>query len=109
MIFTSNTTEGINLVAESLSSGEFTGDAPVIINTMLEHIQNGIVILLPWLQLPGMARVSLGIGNSEQDVDTLIQVLGEIAHKKPVKGSPVKQQMKNFARMAEQRVWRMDY
>ena len=34
---------------------------------------------VPSAPLPGVVRVSLGIENSEEDVDTLIQVLGNIA------------------------------
>ena len=44
---------------------------------LLERLQGLIVTLLPQVNLPGVVRVSLGIENSEADVDTLIQVLGE--------------------------------
>ncbi len=47
----------------------------------LEQFQRVIVTLFPRLNLPGVVRVSIGIENSEEDVDTLIRVLSEIARK----------------------------
>jgi len=71
--------------------------------------------------LPGLVRVSLGIENDEEDVDTLIRVLGKIARQPRVwadrllasmhNGTPflphtdVQQQMNDFARAAAQRVY----
>ena len=48
---------------------------------MFEDFQRLIVILFPGLRLPGILRVSLGIGNSEEDVDDLIKMLGKITQK----------------------------
>lgn len=44
VIFTSNTTEAINLAAESLSREFEEGAEPVVLNTLLEHSSND----LPW-------------------------------------------------------------
>jgi hypothetical protein len=68
--------------------------------------------LFPSIRLPGLVRISLGIGNSREDVETLIRVLGKIAGKPGntadgrsaiappgppnVKRSVVKKQMKDF-------------
>jgi selenocysteine lyase/cysteine desulfurase len=49
-------------------------------NPFLERFQGLIVTLFPRISLPGLDRISLGIANSEEDVDTLIRVLGNIAH-----------------------------
>jgi selenocysteine lyase/cysteine desulfurase len=49
----------------------------------LERFQQLIVTLFPSLNLPGVARVSFGIGNSEGEVDTLIRELKIIANKTP--------------------------
>jgi len=49
------------------------------ISPSLERFQRVIVTLFPKLELPGVVRISMGIENSEGDVDTLIQVLSEIA------------------------------
>jgi selenocysteine lyase/cysteine desulfurase len=49
------------------------------IHPLLEQLQGVIVTLFPQISLPGLTRVSLGIENSEEDIDTLIHVLGEIA------------------------------
>ncbi len=55
VIFTSNATEAINLVAESLSRESEDGTEPVLINTLLEHSSND----LPWRMLPGYSLIRL--------------------------------------------------
>jgi len=45
----------------------------------LQQFQRIIAHLFPRLRFPGVARVSLGIENTEEDVNTLIHVLGKIA------------------------------
>ena len=63
VIFTSNTTEAINLVAQSLGieSEQGTeaerGAEPVVINTLLEHNSNE----LPWRTIPGSTLLRLSI------------------------------------------------
>ena len=54
-----------------------------------ERLQGVILTVLRRFELPGVVRVSLGIENSEEDVDTLIHVLGGIA-RQPKGGSPGK-------------------
>ncbi|NQU54820.1 MAG: aminotransferase class V-fold PLP-dependent enzyme [Bacteroidetes bacterium] len=87
----------------------------------LEKFQRIIVTLFPGLQLPGVVRVSLGIGNNEEDVDTMIRVLGKIAEKDAKstdkhattehKNSPVlskkevKKQIEDFVKAASLRVY----
>jgi selenocysteine lyase/cysteine desulfurase/vancomycin permeability regulator SanA len=46
---------------------------------LLALFQGLIVTLFPRMSLPGLTRVSLGIENSKEEVDTFIQVLGKIA------------------------------
>jgi selenocysteine lyase/cysteine desulfurase len=91
------------------------------INPLLERFQGLILTLFPQIELPGLVRVSLGIENSEADVDTLIHVLGEIARQpragvdRHIASTPngrpvltqtdVQQQMDEFARAAAQRVY----
>lgn len=48
MIFTSNTTEAINLAAESMNNEPEVGFAPVVLSTLIEHSSND----LPWRMLP---------------------------------------------------------
>jgi selenocysteine lyase/cysteine desulfurase len=55
MIFTSNTTEAINLVVESLRHESEQGGKPVVVNTLLEHNSNE----LPWRTLPGFSLIRL--------------------------------------------------
>ena len=72
----------------------------------LEKFQKLIVTLFPKVVLPGVVRVSLGIENSKEDVDQLIQVLGTIAYKSQNSSKKeVKQQMKVFVRAAADRVY----
>ena len=72
----------------------------------LQQLQGLILTLFPRLSLPGVVRVSLGIENSEADVDTLIQALGEIARKPRARGaSEVQQQMDDFTRAAARSVY----
>ncbi|HEY3452522.1 MAG TPA: aminotransferase class V-fold PLP-dependent enzyme [Myxococcales bacterium] len=66
VVFTSNTTEAINLVAESLAktSGAAPGGEVVVLNTLLEHNSNE----LPWRTTRGLSLVRLGV-DSEGFVD----------------------------------------
>ena len=57
VIFTANTTEAINLVAESLSHEPQEGFKPVVVNTILEHNSNE----LPWRTLRGFSHIRLGV------------------------------------------------
>jgi hypothetical protein len=72
----------------------------------LEQFQRLIAILFHGVVFPGLARVSLGIGNSEEDVDTLIKVVGNIARQPRHLGQKdVQKQMNDFTRVATQRVY----
>jgi selenocysteine lyase/cysteine desulfurase len=82
----------------------------------LERFQRLLVTLFPKLRLPGLLRVSLGIENTEEDVDTLIRVLNEIAGKSEIKSElnssstklsreEAQKKMKDFIKAAELRVY----
>ncbi len=91
------------------------------ISPMLERFQRMIQILFPRVKFPGLVRVSLGIENSEKDIDTLIQVLAKIAGQKknsPSRDSPpikhripksakadVRRKMNDFTRNSALRVY----
>lgn len=80
------------------------------VSPSLERFQRVIVTLFPGLSLPGVARISLGIENSESDVDHLIQVLEKIAGKpqsqlKDAKPDQVKKQMNDFAGAIARRIY----
>ena len=83
------------------------------IQPLLAQFQRLILTLFPRLSLPGLTRVSLGIENSEEDVDTLIHALGKIARQRGAKvGNPfastqtaIQKQMEDFAGAAAQRVY----
>jgi selenocysteine lyase/cysteine desulfurase len=57
VIFTSNTTEGINLVADALRAGREPEIDTVVLNTLLEHNSNE----LPWRTRPGLSLIRLGV------------------------------------------------
>ncbi len=57
VIFTSNTTEAINLTAESLGSESEQGTESVVLNTLLEHNSNE----LPWRMIPGVSLIRLPV------------------------------------------------
>jgi selenocysteine lyase/cysteine desulfurase len=60
VIFTSNTTESINLVAESLGMERDATVSPVVVSTILEHNSNE----LPWRGLRGVAVVRLPVDSA---------------------------------------------
>lgn len=53
----------------------------------LQRFQKLIVTLFPKLSLPGMVRISLGLGNTEAEVDELLQALAENAAPKAVQAT----------------------
>ena len=57
VIFTSNTTEAINLAAEGLRREPAEGHPPVVVNTLLEHNSNE----LPWRMIPGCSLVRMPV------------------------------------------------
>jgi selenocysteine lyase/cysteine desulfurase len=72
----------------------------------LEQFQGVIVTLFQQLSLPGLTRISLGIENSAEEIDSLLHVLSNIAQQ-PRTGSngAVQRQMDDFANAAAQRVY----
>jgi len=77
VIFTSNTTEAINLVAERTRRGAGEGPAPVVVNTLLEHNSNE----LPWRSVSGASPLRLAIDASgfvdSGELDTLLGAYNE--------------------------------
>lgn len=54
------------------------------IGPALERFQRVIVTLFPNVKLPGVTRISLGIGNNKEDVEAFIKVLNRIARKSEI-------------------------
>ena len=72
----------------------------------LEQFQGAMLTLLPRVSLPGLTRVSLGIENSAEEIDTLHLVLRHIAtHSRSGSDGDVQRQMADFAAAAAQRVY----
>jgi len=57
VIFTANTTEAINLAAESLRHESEKAIQPVVVNTIIEHNSNE----LPWRMVPGCLLIRLPV------------------------------------------------
>lgn len=83
------------------------------VHPLLQLLQGLIVTLLPQVPLPGLTRVSLGIENSQKDIDALLHLLGKIA-RQPRTGADnpfastqtaIQKQMHDFAQAAAQRVY----
>ena len=77
VIFAANTTEAINLVAESTGRAAGHGAAPVVINTLLEHNSNE----LPWRSVSGASPVRLPIDADgfvdTRELETLLRAYNE--------------------------------
>lgn len=81
----------------------------------LERIQWGIQKMLPKMQLPGVARVSIGLANNENDIDRFISTLKEITARSHIntdtgkgqvyKQGSVKNQISDFAKEIEEKVY----
>jgi selenocysteine lyase/cysteine desulfurase len=73
---------------------------------LLEQFQRLIASLFHGIVFPGLARVSLGIENSEEDIDALIKVVGEIARQHRIrKPASLQKQMNDFTKAAAQKVY----
>jgi selenocysteine lyase/cysteine desulfurase len=72
VIFTSNATEALNLVAENMSYEYDEKIEPVIVNTILEHSSNE----LPWRTIPGCSLIRLSVNDEGfidlHELDTLL-------------------------------------
>jgi selenocysteine lyase/cysteine desulfurase len=78
VIFTSNTTEAINLVSESMSRESEEGIEPVVLNSLLEHSSND----LPWRMLDGYSLIRLSVDDEGFfDMTELGNILGEYNEK----------------------------
>ena len=72
----------------------------------LERFQRIIATLFHSVVFPGMARVSLGIENREEEIDTLIKVLAEISrHPRKSRHNNFQQQMNDFTKAAARKVY----
>jgi len=79
IIFTSNTTEGINIVAESLTDTVNDDTETVILNTLLEHNSNE----LPWRYVPGVSTLRLPVDSEGfVDLDRMEKLLRDYNHNK---------------------------
>jgi selenocysteine lyase/cysteine desulfurase len=79
VIFTANTTEAINLLAESMNRQAAPGVEPVVVNTLLEHNSNE----LPWRRVGGASPLRLGMDAEgfvdAAELETLLRTYNERA------------------------------
>ena len=73
VVFTSNTTESINLLAQSLGNEPEEGIEPVILTTILEHSSND----LPWRTVAGHSVIRLAVDSGGffnlEELESLLQ------------------------------------
>jgi selenocysteine lyase/cysteine desulfurase len=78
IFFTSNTTEAINLAAESLNRESGQENGYVVINTLLEHTSND----LPWRMYPNISLIRMNIDEEGfVDLNALDSLLSEYNEK----------------------------
>lgn len=70
-----------------------------------ETLQRGMVTMIPFMNLPGVARVSFGVENDAADVDAFLETLAEIAARKPLPKADMKKAIKEFQDAAAARVY----
>jgi selenocysteine lyase/cysteine desulfurase len=78
----------------------------------LEEFQRLMVNVFPRLSLPGVTRVSLGIENTPEDVEALLDVLGQISRQAAAvsnpfrrRKTPIQEELEAFVRAAVDRVY----
>ena len=71
----------------------------------LEGFQRVLVKLFSKLSPPGIVRVSFGIGNSDEDIDTLIHVLMSMAEKHELPKSDVQKQIDDYIKSSGVKVY----
>jgi selenocysteine lyase/cysteine desulfurase len=75
----------------------------------VQKIQRIFVILFPRIELPGMVRISLGIENTEDDIDTCLNVMKEISWGKKERTrypfENVKDRIEDFIKIVEHNVY----
>ena len=74
------------------------------ISPTLEQFQGVMLTVFRRLELPGVVRMSLGIENTAQDVDRLLQVLAGIVRSPKAEAGQARQ-MDEFAAAAAERVY----
>lgn len=70
----------------------------------VQGFQHMILFLFPKLNLPGVVRISFGIENTEEEVDTFLQVLTAMSEKLK-SGVDMKKKMNGFIDKAAERVY----
>lgn len=72
----------------------------------LEHFQGVILRVFKQLSLPGLTRISLGLENNAEEIDTVLRVLRQIAAQPNAAGNDVtRRQMNDFVTGTAQRVY----
>ena len=71
----------------------------------LERFQGILLTLMPWIRLPGVTRISIGIGNSGEDIDRFIQALKRIAARQKYSRPPIKQEINEFISASARKVY----
>jgi selenocysteine lyase/cysteine desulfurase len=74
------------------------------VGPFLERLQHLMARMFP-VGFPGLARISLGIGNTEADIDNFLKVLRDIAMYPKVNTGSAKRKMEEFVKKVAERVY----
>ena len=76
------------------------------VGPVLERFQRIMATLFPSIRFPGLARISFGIENTEDDVDELIMVLHKIRRRQEAPNRKnVRQQIEDFVSASVRKVY----
>lgn len=71
---------------------------------LVERFQRLLVTLFPRLELPGVARVSLGLQTGAEELDRFLRVLGDVVRRTEVAGGSPREVRRRIAAFGEARV-----
>lgn len=75
------------------------------VGPFLEWFQHLMAILFPVIRFPGLARVSLGIGNTQEDIDELLRVLADISRNRINNNKDVEGKIHDFIKARAMKVY----
>lgn len=71
----------------------------------LESFQKVLATVVPGIRFPGVARVSLGLGNTEQDISHFIYVIKEITEVPGSNNKEIRQKINEFIKTSAEKVF----
>ncbi len=75
------------------------------VGPFLERFQHLMAILFPVIKFPGLARVSLGIGNTKEDIDELLRAVADIGRNRLSRNKNVEHEINDFIKVRAKKVY----